>query len=75
MKEKIQKLLKKAWAISKGNRSIFLSIVWGCIEAGLIPITGGWLTFTRIVLSTLGAYTLNEHRKSGLFTSKKIKVV
>jgi ABC-type branched-subunit amino acid transport system permease subunit len=72
MKEKIYSLLEKIWNISKGNRTIFLSILWGCVEAGLIPITGGWLTFARIVFTALGAYTVKKHAKAGHFSPKKM---
>lgn len=68
--KKIKELLKEIWLLAKGNKTIFLSILWGCIEAGLIPITGGWLTLIRIILSTLGAGALYDHRKH--FTTKSL---
>jgi hypothetical protein len=74
MKEKIKKLINGAWLFAKGNKTIFLSILWGCIEAGLIPITGGWLIFVRIILTACGAYSLLDHKKAGFFSTRKIKV-
>lgn len=72
MKQKIKQLLEQSWLFAKGNKTIFLSILWGMIEAGLIPITGGWLIFVRIVLTVLGGSALFDHAKSGFFSTKKM---
>jgi hypothetical protein len=74
MKKTIKDLIEKAWAFAKGNKSIFLSILWGMIEAGLIPLTGGWLIFVRIVITVLGGASLWDHTKSGFFSTKKITI-
>jgi len=55
--------MEKIKAFLKGNKTIIVSVLWGCLEAGLFPITGGWLTFARILLGTLGAGALYDHRK------------
>lgn len=74
MKKKIKELLKKIWAYADGNKTIFLTIVWGCIEKGLIPITGGWLIFVKVVVWALGGGAIFHHYKKGHFSFKRMKL-
>lgn len=55
--------MKKFWSLLKGNKTIILSILWGCLEAGAFPLTGPWLTIARVTIATLGAGALYDHRK------------
>lgn len=72
MKQKIIKIIKDLWERSKGNRTIFLQMIWLAIEAGLIPITGPWLIFARGLLGILTGTTLYEHKKAGFFKKEKL---
>jgi len=72
--KKIKKILKDIWKFSKGNKTIFLQMVWLAIEAGLIPLTGGWLIFVRGIIALLTGGSLWDHYKKGYFTTKDIEV-
>jgi hypothetical protein len=68
---KIKDFLKDLWERAKGNRTIFLQMIWIAIEAGLIPVTGPWLVFVRGILGLLVGKTIYEHQKAGFFNNKK----
>lgn len=64
---KIKKILNDLWLYSKGNKTIFLQMVWIAIESGVIILTGPWLLFARGILSILIGGSLYDHHKSGFF--------
>jgi len=63
--------MKKLWGILDNNKTILCLIIWKCIEAGLIPLTGGWLTLANIILGALTGGALFHHAKKGHFSIKK----
>jgi len=74
MKAKIKKLLKKAWDLAKGNKTIFCLILLNLVEVGLIPLTGGWYAVVKVILITLTGGSLIDHYKSGHFSTKRMEV-
>lgn len=63
--------MKKIWRYLNGNKTIICLILWSCIEAGLIPITGGWYILVKIILGALTGGSLVHHMKKGYFSKKK----
>ena len=70
--KKFKKFLKDLWLIAKGNKTILCSLLFAAVEAGLIPLTGPWLTFAKIILGSATAGSLYDHYKSGFFSKKKL---
>jgi len=69
---KVKVLFNKLWLLAKGNKTIFFTMLWAAIEAGLIPLTGGWITFARILLAPLISGSIYDHYKSGHFKAVKM---
>lgn len=68
------KILKKLWKLLDGNKTIICSVGLAALEAGLIPLTGGWYAFVKTILIVGGGASLLHHVKKGYFTTKDIDI-
>lgn len=67
----VWRLLKKLWKLADGNKTIFGSLLLAALEAGLIPVTGGWLVFLKWAVRILTGAALGHHIQKGYFSPKK----
>lgn len=65
--KKIKELLKKAWDIANGNKTIFFGAIYYLVDIGVITLTGPIGLAIKYIIASLAGVSLIHHFKKGSY--------